>query len=171
LAYRASPGRSERYLLPDAAAFVIPAAIMVAAASLTIYLLFGGSTDADLAQARTALTIMSTLCGIALIPVVELDRDEWTNPSCYGRDRRLLATAAVMLLLLGVALVVPPLRRLYELAVLPVTTWLVIAAVFFAWAVALRLVYNARLYERFVAPVLPLRWRPAQAGEKAPAGG
>jgi hypothetical protein len=50
---------------------------------------------------------------------------------------------------------VPFLRKLYELALLPATTWLVIAAIFAAWAFTLRLVFDLRLYERVVAPILP----------------
>ncbi len=163
LAYRASPGRSPRYLLPDAAAFLVPAALTIGAASLTAYLLYVSGDAKDLLHARTALTVMSTLCGIALIPVVEIGREEWTKPKAYGRDKRLLGTTVVMLLVLAVVVTVPLLRKLCEIAALPVTTWLVLAAIFVAWVFVLRVVFDLHLYERVVAPILPRGWRPTRA--------
>ena len=48
------------------------------------------------------MTLMSTICGIALIPFVQLERRDWSNAATILRDPRILwATAAMYTLVVG----------------------------------------------------------------------
>jgi cation-transporting P-type ATPase E len=159
IAYWARPGRSSRYLLPAAMAFILPAAVTIGAASLFVYLLYVDDSAEALLKARTAVTMTSTVCGIALIPFVQLDREDWTDPAALRREPKLLLAAAAMYLILFVALLIKPLRDLYELQPLSLETWAVIGGVFVAWAVTLHLVWRARIYEQ-LSRLIPKRWQP-----------
>jgi cation-transporting ATPase E len=159
IAYWARPGRSSRYLLPAAMAFILPAAVTIGAASLFVYVLYVGDSAEALLKARTAVTITSTVCGIALIPFVQLDRDEWTDISALRREPKLLFAAATMYLILFVGLLIKPMRDLYELQAPSLATSAVLGGVFVAWAVALHLAWRLRIYEQ-VGRFLPKRWQP-----------
>ncbi len=137
LALWARPGSIPRALMPAAAHFVLPAALTLTALSVAVYELFlalGGS----LGIARTALTLTTVLCGVLLVPFVRPPSPVWAGGVPLAEDRRVLWLAAGLLALAAMSFFLPPLRRFYELELLPWSGYAVIAFAVLGWAAALR---------------------------------
>jgi cation-transporting ATPase E len=137
LATWAMPGKSPHLLLPTAIAFVAPAAVTMGLVGFGVYEAFL-HLDAGLNEARTALTLFSVLCGIALIPYAVTSQNLWLTRDPLRQHRNLVGLAAVMLVLYGIMSVQPNLRDFYELEVLDPLQYAAIAVAVIAWAQLLR---------------------------------
>jgi cation-transporting ATPase E len=137
LATWAMPGKSPHLLLPTAISFVAPAAVTMGLIGFAVYEAFL-HLDAGLDESRTALTLFSVLCGIALIPYAVTSQNLWLTMDPLRQRRNLVGLSAVMLVLYGVMSVQPNLRDFYELKVLDLVQYVAIAAAVVVWAQLLR---------------------------------
>jgi cation-transporting ATPase E len=135
----APAGRSPRWLLGRALRFAVPAALAVAAFSLPVYGLYHAASASD-EVARTALTTLTSLCGIGLILLLAppTRRPATDGPWLTG-DPRPTALAGAMVVLFGVIIGVPASREFYGLAALSPADILALAAIAAVWFVALAL--------------------------------
>ena len=101
--------------------------------------------------ARTALTTVTVLCGLVLIPFVEPPTEWWVGGDVLSGDWRPTLLALGMLGLYGVIMTVPSLRAFFELTPLRGLDYLLIGIVVALWALLLRLIWRARLFERLLA--------------------
>jgi cation-transporting ATPase E len=150
LAAWAQPGTTPRRLVPSAGRFVVPAALGIAAVALAMYHFFL-STTGDVAMARTALTTTTVLCGVTLIPFAQPPNEAWTGGSPLNGDWRPVALALAMLALYGLILALPGVRHFYELALLPLSGYVIIALVVVGWAVSLRFFWRLQVDRRLRA--------------------
>jgi cation-transporting ATPase E len=146
----ARPGIPPGSVVRSTSRFVFPAAFTVSVLALAVYLAYLGATG-DVDVARTALTTATILCGLLLIPFVEPPTAAWTGGDVLSGDWRPTLLALGMLVLFGFVMALPPLRTFFELVPLRPRDYLWIGAGAAVWALALRLVWRARLLERLLA--------------------
>jgi cation-transporting ATPase E len=151
LAAWSHPGHSAR----DAAArsiqhFVLPAALTLAVAGIAVYLFIALSDELTVERAQTALTIMTVLCGLVLVPFVEPPTRWWQGGDDLSGDWRPTLLAGALLLAFIALLAISPLRLFFGLVPLSPGTYAVIALIVVIWAIILRLVWRAQLLERFL---------------------
>jgi cation-transporting ATPase E len=146
----ARPGTPSRRLLHAVGHFIFPAAFTVAVVCLGVYLLYLQRTG-DLDVARSALTTVSVLCGLLLIPFVEPPTRAWVAGDELSGDWRPSALAVMMLSAYAVVLSVPGLRGFFELVPLRPVDYALLVGVVAVWALALREIWRRRLFERLVA--------------------
>ena len=151
LAAWARPGPAPKSLLRSVSHFVFPAAFSVAGLSLAVYLYYLLTTGSP-KMARTALTMVTVLCGLVLIPFVEPPTPAWVGGDEFSGDWRPTLLALGMLLLFALVMLLPPLRRFFELEGLRALDYLLICALVAGWGFALRFVWRARLFEKLVTP-------------------
>jgi cation-transporting ATPase E len=149
LAAWARPDVTPESLFRSVSHFVFPAAFTVAAFSIGIYL-FYVEVAQDVALARTVLTTTTVLCGLLLVLFVEPPTRAWVGGDELSGDWRPTLMAVCLAVVYGVIVLVPELRRSFELAPLRGVDLLVIAGVVVAWALAVRLVWRQRLFERWL---------------------
>jgi cation-transporting ATPase E len=136
--------------------FVFPAAFTVAALSLGVYvyaLLVGGAglpSHQQFLFARTALTTATVFCGLLLIVFVEPPTGAWVGGDELSGDHRPTALAGLMLVCYGLAMGLPGLRNFFELTPLPAADLALIAALAALWALALRIIWRKRLFEKLL---------------------
>jgi cation-transporting ATPase E len=147
LAAWARPGPTPRRLVPSAAHFVLPAALSITFVGLVIYQVFLTFTG-DIETARTALTVTTVLCGLALIPFSEPPTEAWTGGDELSGDWRPTILAGALLAAFLATLLVEPAREFYELTTLPLSAYLLIGIVVAGWASLLRSTWRMRLVER-----------------------
>jgi cation-transporting ATPase E len=147
LAAWARPGTTPRRLIPSSSHFILPAALTIAAVGLTVYVFFLRVTD-DVALARTALTITTVICGLAVIPFSEPPNEAWVGGDELSGDVKPSVLAGATLVVFIVLLYVPTAREFYELEPLPFSAYPVIALVVTGWATALRALWRWRPVER-----------------------
>ena len=145
----ARPGAPPRSVIRSTSRFVFPAAFTVSVVSLAVYLAFLGTTG-NLEIARTAVTTVTVLCGLVLIPFVEPPTEWWVGGDVLSGDRRPTLLALGMLGLYGVIMTVPSLRAFFELTPLRGFDYLLIGIVVAVGALFLRLIWRARLFERLL---------------------
>lgn len=145
----ARPGAPPRSVIRSTSRFVFPAAFTVSVVSLAVYLAFLGTTG-NLEIARTAVTTVTVLCGLVLIPFVEPPTEWWVGGDVLSGDRRPTLLALGMLGLYGVIMTVPSLRAFFELTPLRGFDYLLIGIVVTVGALFLRLIWRARLFERLL---------------------
>lgn len=145
----ARPGAPPRSVIRSTSHFVFPAAFTVSVVSLAVYLAFLGTTG-DLEIARTAVTTVTVLCGLVLIPFVEPPTEWWVGGDVLSGDWRPTLLALGMLGLYGVIMTVPSLRAFFELTPLRGFDYLLIGIVVAVGALFLRLIWRARLFERLL---------------------
>ncbi len=165
LAIWAKPGKTSRYLLPSAARFIIPAAVSIAAVSFVVYHLHYSGLD-QIDNARTVLTLTSTLCGIALIPFIAEPPELWLRLRGLREDPRTTLLAGVMLTIFVATYLLPPFRRFYELVILSAGGYAVIAAAFAVWVAMLALLWRID-WTPYTTPLVETvrRLRRARAGQ------
>jgi cation-transporting ATPase E len=144
----ARPGPPQR-VIRSAAHFVVPASFTILVVALATYVGYLGTTG-DGQLARTALTTVSVLCGLALVPFVEPPTAALVGGDELSGDWRPTLLALAMLVLLAIIMAVPPMRTFFELRVLGAWDYSVIALVTAVWALLLRSIWRARLVERFL---------------------
>jgi len=86
-----------------------------------------------------------------LIPFVEPPTEAWVGGDVLSGDWRPTLLALGMLALFCVVTALPPLRAFFELSLLRVWDYVLIAAVVVIWALLLRLIWRARAFERLLA--------------------
>lgn len=100
--------------------------------------------------AQSVLTIYSVLVGLGFVLFVEPPYGWFIGGDRYSGDKRPLILSAVMLSLMGLIMVVPPLRHFWELLPLaPMDYGLIVGAVAL-WMVVVRYVWRSQLFERFL---------------------
>jgi cation-transporting P-type ATPase E len=107
LAPSSGPWRPDRFL-QSVARFAVPAGLAIGIGIVAGYVLARYGFDLDLTRSRTVATGIVVVCGLAVVIRLETE----------GGWRRLAVAAlsALMALLFAVALIVPFLRRFYELS-------------------------------------------------------
>ncbi|HLF70597.1 MAG TPA: HAD-IC family P-type ATPase [Dehalococcoidia bacterium] len=140
LAAWAKPERSPRLILPDALAFVLPAAATIGIAGFAVYLAYN-EFDASLNEARTALTATLVLCGISLIPYAVHPPEAWLSLSPLRHRPDLAWLSLAMIGAFCADSAVPGLRRFFELQVLGVFEYVAIVGVVIAWALLAKLTW------------------------------
>ena len=149
LAVWAQPGELPRSVLRSVRHFVFSAAFTVAAVALAVYVAYVLATG-DVALAQSALTTVTVLCGLVLIPFVEPPTPAWVGGDELSGDRRPALLALGMLAAFVVILLVPALREFFELTLLPALDYVFIGAVVIVWGFALRFAWRKRLFERLL---------------------
>jgi cation-transporting ATPase E len=143
----ARPGTPPRSVVRSTSHFVFPAAFTVSILALGVYLVYL-TTTGDEEIARTALTTASIMCGLLLIPFVEPPAKWWVGGDLLSGDWRPSVLALGMLALYGVIVAVPVFREFFELTMLRWWDYLLLAALAVGWALLLRVVWRARVFER-----------------------
>ncbi|MDQ3547888.1 MAG: HAD-IC family P-type ATPase [Chloroflexota bacterium] len=144
LAAWARPGPTPRRLVPSSSHFVIPAALTIAAVGTIVYMFFLDMTG-DPGQARTALTITTIVCGLALIVFSEPPTPEWTGGEELSGDWRPTILAGVTLLIFCIGLYIEPIRNFYELETMPFTSYLIIGLIVTGWSSILRYLWRLQV--------------------------
>ena len=85
LAVWAKPGRTKKNLLASSTHFIVPAALTIAFVSMSVYLFFRAISD-DVTLARSALTTMTVMCGLLLVPFAEPPTKSWTGGDTLSGD-------------------------------------------------------------------------------------
>ncbi|HEX5506401.1 MAG TPA: HAD-IC family P-type ATPase [Thermomicrobiales bacterium] len=146
LAWWARPGPPPAGAVRALARFVLPAAWSLGALGLVVYLAHV-LRGADTAVARTALTTVTLLGGLLLIPCAR-------PPVATGDGRRGdWRPTALAVALLGASIgvvVTPALSRFFELAPLPAWEYALLAVAVLAWGAALVWGWRARWYDRLL---------------------
>ncbi len=147
LAAWARSGPPNKRLLRAVRHFVFTAAFTVAVFGLAVYLLYWQATD-DIEVARTALTSLTVLCGLLLVPFVEPPTPAWVGGDALSGDRRPTILALGMLILYGLIVVFA--RDFFELAPLQPHDWLLLGAAAAVWGFFVRFAWRTHLFERLL---------------------
>ncbi|MEO8285172.1 MAG: HAD-IC family P-type ATPase [Chloroflexota bacterium] len=145
----ARPGRPPASIVRPVLRFVLPAGFTVAAAGLGVYTTYLLMTN-DVGLAQSALTTVALFCGLVLIPFAEPPGRFWVAGDELSGDKRPTILGGVMLVIYAVIMMVQPFRDFFGLRPLPILDVLLIGAVVAVWAVALRLVWKHRVFERLL---------------------
>lgn len=100
--------------------------------------------------ARTILTTATTIGGLLLIVFVQPPTRFWSITGEVSGDRRPTLMAGLLLLVYIAIMVIPSARDFFELAALELRDWVVIGAALALWVLLLRLIWRARLFDRFL---------------------
>ena len=147
--------------------FVLPAVLTISVTALLVYLVHlvpafrefveanplaseMAASAASMPRAQTALTVFAVICGLLLVVFVEPPTKAWTGGDELSGDHRPALLAVGLLLLFGVVLAIPPLRRFFELSTLSPAELALIGVLAALWALALRRIWRVRLIERFI---------------------
>jgi cation-transporting ATPase E len=152
--------------------FVVPAATTMALLALAVYVYYYNSEKAELgpeaqrptlaltesesaapsatALARDATTTTLILCGLVVIVFAEPPTRFWTGGDELSGDPRPTMLAMTMLAAYAVILASPALRDFFGLHLLGFWDYVGIVALVVAWALALRAIWRARLFDRFL---------------------
>jgi cation-transporting P-type ATPase E len=160
LAAWARPGRTPRHLVTSGGYFVVPAAVSIAFVGVIIYDFYLSNSGAVI-SGQSALTTITILCGLLLIPFAQPPTETFVGGSPLNGDWRPTVLAGALFVLFGVILGVPALRNIFELELLSVSEYAIIAYVVLGWAVTLRFLWRldapaqvGKLWRRLIA------WRP-----------
>ncbi len=158
--------------------FVLPAALTLSLLALGVYMVYyiptfraillQGSVAASrqaaagaLPVARSALTSVTVLGGLMLIPFAEPPVKLLAGGGRFRRDWRPTILAAVLLVVYLVILEVPPLLTFFELVELPDYQYGLIFLAALVWAAILRWVWRKRLLDRFLGLDMRPLYKPA----------
>jgi cation-transporting ATPase E len=169
LAAWARPGPSSRRgLVRSLLHFVLPAALTMSLVGLAVYSWYlvtsyeaflGNNlalSDAELfgravAIAQSALTTVTVLCGLLLIPFVEPPTRAWVGGNRLAGDWRPTLLALVIAVIYGVIVAMAPLRAFFELTPLAPLDYAALVAVAGVWAYLLRFTWRHQLLDRFLS--------------------
>ena len=143
----ARPGTPPRSVVRSTSHFVFPAAFTISFLAMAVYLGYL-TTTGEVEIARTALTTVTIMCGLLLIPFVEPPTKWWVGGDLLSGDWRPSLLAFGMLALYGVIVAVPPLREFFDLITLRWWDYPLLAALAVAWALLLRIVWRTRVFEK-----------------------
>jgi len=147
LAYWAKAGQPQKSLLVSTTEFVLPAGVSLMLVNMFLWIWYLSYHAASLELARTVVTSASLLGGLWVIIIAE-GAGKKTDPRRVG-------LALVMLVLFGLVLGVPALRRAFQLVPLAAADLALIGAVLVVWAAALGILQRYRLLERLLIPIRP----------------
>ena len=99
---------------------------------------------------RTALTTFTVLAGIVLVMFVAPPIQFFVAGKNLSEDKRPALLAIGLLLIFIVVVAVKPLRDFFELVLLRPVDYLVLGLAVVLWALVLRFVWHAHLFERFL---------------------
>jgi cation-transporting ATPase E len=164
LAAWARPGVFKGRIVVSVIRFVVPAALTIAGFGLVIftaYLMQIVNTPVPnalalaeeqliIATARTALLNFLTATGILLIIFCEPPTPFWAGGDELSGDWRPTILAGVMFAALVLANLLPSVRQVFELEVLPLPGYLFIGGMVLVWAALIRYIWRARLFDRFI---------------------
>jgi cation-transporting ATPase E len=105
----------------------------------------------DVQIARSALTTVTVLCGLLMIPFVEPPSQRWVAGDELSGDPRPTLLALGMLFLYAVVTALPALRGFFELSLLGAGDYALLVGVAVVWALVMRFVWRARVLERLLA--------------------
>jgi cation-transporting P-type ATPase E len=169
LAAWARPGPSSRRgLVRSLLHFVLPAALTLSLVGLAVYgwylvtsyeaflgnnqtLSEGELFGRALAIAQSALTTVTILCGLLLIPFVEPPTRAWVGGNRLAGDWRPTLLAMAMAVVYGLILAMAPLRAFFELTSLAPLDYATLVAVAAVWAYLLRFTWRHQLLDRFLS--------------------
>ena len=137
-------GPTKKRLVASSVHFIVPAALTITVVSMTVYLFFREISD-DVALARSALTTMTVMCGLLLVPFVEPPTASWTGGDTLSGDRRPTILAALLLVAYFIVVIFGPTRHFYELGILPYSAYILLAFVAAGWAIWLRFIWRLRI--------------------------
>ena len=158
LAVWARPQRSSPDALRQIMRLVVPPAVALVLLGLPLYAWADPAADVD--RARTLFTTFAVFCGLALLPLLHppvgkaQDGSDQEHP-----DVRPTILALVMLVLFGLFFLIPPLSDFFELTPLSWADVLVTGALAVVWMVLVRVLWNARVYDRAMTQIHALRSR------------
>lgn len=112
--------------------------------------IFAQAEQSALVVSRTVLTSLLLFGGLLLVVFVEPPVRFFTGGDELSGDWKPTILAALLALVYVVILLVPELRRFFDLAPLGLRDAAIIGAALLLWAFLLRLVWRARLFERFL---------------------
>jgi cation-transporting P-type ATPase E len=144
LAVWAKPGRTKKNLLASSAHFIVPAALTIAFVAMSVYLFFRAISD-DLTLARSALTTMTVMCGLLLVPFAEPPTKSWTGGDTFSGDWRPTILASTLFGGYFLVLIVDSTRHFYDLGILPYSAYILLAFVAAGWAAWLRYIWRLRI--------------------------
>ncbi len=166
LAVWARPSVQRERLVSSMVHFVLPASITMALLGLVVYVFYllqlpplpervptenlSQWLEGQLLVPRTALLTTLMFAGLLLIPFVEPPTKFWVAGDQFSGDWRPTVLAVLMLIVYLVILLVDPLRNFFQIARLPLTDYLLIAASVVVWAVLLRWIWRANVFDRFL---------------------
>jgi cation-transporting P-type ATPase E len=167
LAAWARPGLVPRTgLIRELLHFVLPAVLTMSLFGVGVYVstlvlnsgglvasVGGDSADALVRAtpvAQSALTTFSVLCALLLIVFVEPPTPAWTGGDVFSGDWKPSIMAAGLFFAYVLIIAYDPLRQFFELAPLAIVDYLLISLAVAAWAFTARLVWRARLLDRFL---------------------
>ena len=129
--------------------FVLPASWTLALAGLAVYLPYLFVKD-DPAVARTVLALATVLGGLLLIPFAQPPTRYWVGGEELSGDWRPTLLALALLAACVAILRNDALRAFFELAPLRLRDYLLLGGVTGVWCVALRYIWRARIFDRFL---------------------
>lgn len=112
--------------------------------------IFAQAEQSALVVSRTVLTSLLMFGGLLLVVFVEPPVRFFTGGDELSGDWKPTILAALLALVYVAILLVPGLRRFFDLAPLGLRDAAIIGAALLLWAFLLRLVWRARLFERFL---------------------
>jgi cation-transporting ATPase E len=149
LAAWARPVACRGSLLWPVLRFAVPAGLTLALAGFGVYV--GYFVTVGQAAAQTALTVVSVLCGLLLVVFVEPPTPWWTGGDVLSGDGRPALLAMLLSAVFVMILTMAPLRDFFELSLLGLADWVVLAGVTGIWVLAVHRAWRARVLERLVA--------------------
>ncbi|MDI3340253.1 MAG: HAD-IC family P-type ATPase [Sphaerobacter sp.] len=159
----ARPGTTPRRLVLSGSHFVVPAACSIAWVAGVIYL-FYLAQGTSVETARTALTTITMVCGLIMIPFAQPPNAAFVGGSDLNGDWRSTLLAAAMLGVYAGVLAWPTARTFYGLTVLGTLDYIILAHVAIGWAVILRFAWRLRVLDRLRALRQRRRRGPTRAG-------
>jgi cation-transporting ATPase E len=117
-----------------------------------------------LLAAQTALTSFSCLAGLILVIFVEPPTRWWVAGDLYSGDWRYTFLSIGIFGVYVAIVLIPPLRRFFELSTLSSVLYLFIAGMGLIWMLTLRFAWRNRLLEKFLG-IEPLRPEIDMSGE------
>ncbi len=183
LAAWARPGVPNHSLTRTVIHFVLPAALMVAAVGLGVYAFYLGNhwwpvvdeaaaaglqiTTAEeidaIKYAQTAMTTIIIFMGLFLVLFVEPPTRFWAGGDEVSGDWRPTIIAGLMFLTYVGLYIYEPTRVFFELSVLALVDYLFLATVTIFWALLMRYMWRASLFERFLGMTLDPKGKPRRA--------
>jgi cation-transporting ATPase E len=140
LALWARPAVTDRYLIPSAMAFVLPASLLLGLMGTAVFEVALDRHGLD--EGRTVLTSAAIIAGALLIAFVNEGAAQWLTWRGLLQTTRNTILAATMLALFGVTVLVDPARRFYELTPLGVEEALIVATGVLGWVAVLAVAWR-----------------------------
>jgi cation-transporting ATPase E len=138
LALWAISGNPPQPILRAVQRFVFPAAATIALAGTGVYLTYLHFTDFTTAQAALVTTVIA--CGAMLILFAKPPHPFFATVVPLSQDRRPIALVIGVLGLLALILLLSPLRTFFDLTLLALTDYALIALVVLIWMLGLHLI-------------------------------